>query len=68
MAFGPEALRDGIDAWMKEHGVEEFVVVMSDPDSDKFIAYRKGSVLWAVGACEYERDLIMHHELKEGEG
>lgn len=56
--FGTDALIDRVQAFAKANGINSFVFMADDPDSDVYFMTRKGSRLWAIGALrEYEYTL-----------
>lgn len=47
-------IMDSIDATISARGVEKFIIIAADPDSDKVIIRCRGDVAWRVGAMELQ--------------
>lgn len=55
---------DGIVEYLKSKGVTQFLIVVDDPDSDKYVVHRDGSALWAIGAGHYAAEQVTQHQLE----
>jgi hypothetical protein len=65
--FTAPALMDGLIEYMKENGIQNWVAIITNPDGDDYICQRKGSALWAIGACQYFGQVITQKQIEDAE-
>lgn len=66
--FSPNGLLDKVTEAIEKLGVQTYVLVLLDPDSDSDGMARKGSTLWAMGACRDAEDHIRKNRRLTTEG
>lgn len=54
-----KTIYEKLGALIEEMGVETYVIIFKDPDSDSVMSKQNGSTIWRLGALETQKELAL---------